>query len=250
MNHWQACKAWSPAGRKWNKPRLVPRTKAPRPEHPCEPCASDHAHGVHPNDHKCTIKPKKRDQGFLLERPERPYIIAYLGGATARARPVPGLFPDRQRPGRARWPEPHIVCFEDMIAPQHVDRVPTCSSWRAAIRTRWTTGLCRGFRHAGGRIRRRWRSGGPGRRPTKAADFGTIRWPMAFIGGGHHGVRGTHGAWLHLRPGAVGWRGTLGRLVGVYVRRLCAAPMRWPILSANFGTEGRSLCHFHLPLET
>jgi uncharacterized protein len=68
-------------------------------------------------------KPKNRFKAFLFGRPEKPYVNPYLGGVMLGVVLFMAFFLTGNGLGASGGLNRYIVYLEDLLAPQHVDRV-------------------------------------------------------------------------------------------------------------------------------
>ncbi len=171
-----------------------------------------------------TVQPKGSQLESLPVRPAKEGLLASLSG-----RPVLGLvlflafFLTGNGLGASGGLNRIVVFVEDLIVPEHVDRVPYLLKLAGGDKNPlddWIIPMVFGTLVGGfvsgwlnGRLQVETNKGPQHLRPHPLAD-GLYRRRS-------HGLWGAHGARLHLRPGALRRRSALGGIVGFHVRRVC-----------------------------
>ncbi len=134
-----------------------------------------------------TQAPKRRTfKSILFGRPEKPYINAYLGGALLGLVLFTSFFLSGNGLGASGGLNRIIVYFQDMVAPQHVDRVAYLLKMAGGDKNPlddWVVPMVFGTL-AGGFVSGWWN--GRLKPMTNKGPHITVRtrWLMAFIGGG------------------------------------------------------------------
>ena len=167
-------------------------------------------------------QPRKTWRDRVFNRPTRPYIHPYLGGLLLGIVLFLAFFITGNGLGASGGLNRIVVFVQDIFAPEHVDRIPYLLKMAGGALNPlddWVVPLVVGT-IIGGFVSG-WFSGrlqvetNRGPQHQQAHPLGNRA-----AGRRDHGLRRTHGARLHVRPGAVGRRGAVGRLVGLHVRRL------------------------------